>query len=161
MGVSRRPSWSTVTAASLMAAVTLIFAIYALSAVTSIVPDRIGASRDAVLLGLDAQQENNATVIVAGLILAISALTAGLSVGVAMRREGARHGAMLVFGVLGFIALAAAIPGLQSNPPRPGAGYGVLVGLVDLAVVTLLLIPTTADDFSLIERERERELARR
>lgn len=161
MGVTRRPTWSTLTAAGLMAAVSLIFAVYALSAISGIVPDRISASRDAILLGLDAQQANNATAMAAGLILAISVLTLSLSVGVALRRVGARHAAMLVFGVLGFISLAAAVPGLQSTPPRAGAGYGVLVGLVDIAAVGLLLMPTTADDFELVERERERQLARR
>ena len=67
----------------------------------------------------------------------------------------------MTFGLLGFLALAASVPGVLSTPRRAGMPFGVLTGLVDLAVVALLLLPSTADDGEDVEHERERITARR
>lgn len=84
-------------------------------------------------------------------------MTAVLTVGVAARRVGARHAAIVTFGVLGFVAVTASVPGLLAEPPRPGAGYGVLVGVIDIAIVVLLMLPGTADAFEDAERARDRQ----
>lgn len=58
------------------------------------------------------------------LMLAVSAVTAAQAVGLALRRDGARHAALLTFGVLGLLALATAVPGVLADPPRPAARWG-------------------------------------
>lgn len=143
-----------------MAVVTVVFATYAILAIIAANADE-PASRDALLLGLTAQEQSTATVIVALVMLAVSLVTLMQCVGVARRRQGARHAALVTFGVLGFVALAAALPGLFAQPPSPNARYGVLTGFADIAVVVLLLLPMTADDVELAERRRDRDAVRR
>jgi hypothetical protein len=65
-----------------------------------------------------------------------------------------------LFGVLGFTALAAALGGLTATPPTPNAPYGLLCGVVNVAIVGLLLAPSTADDFERAEQERQWLLTR-
>lgn len=119
------------------------------------------ASRNAVLLGISGREEGVARIIVAIVILVVSALTVSLAVGVLRRRQGARHAALVTFGVLGLVALAASLPGLSADPPRPGAPFGLVTAIVDVAVVVLLLLPMTADDVDDAERDRERMALRR
>lgn len=151
-----RPAWSTSVAAAAAAAVTVAYAVYAIAAVTGLDATQVAGSRDATLLGLDGRSERMATVMTAALVLAVSAVTAAQAVGLLLRRDGARHAAMLTFGLLGLLALAAAVPGVLADPPRPAAGWGVLTGVVDLGIVALLVLPATADDFGLAERRRSR-----
>jgi hypothetical protein len=156
----RRPAWSTLVAAGLMGLVSLGFAGYALIVLSETNGGPVG-SRDAVLLGLSGREESTATTIVVIVILVVSALTLGLTIGVLRRREGARHAALMTFGLLALLALAASLPGLMAVPPRSGARFGVLVGLADVAVVGLLLLPMTADDVEDAERTRGRAALRR
>lgn len=153
---ARPPARSTLAAAGLMGMTSLVFAAYALSVLASAGDGGVIGSRDAVLLGLSGREEGVATMMIVGVILGVSALTLGLAVGVLRRREGARHAALMTFGLLGFLALAASVPGVLSTPRRAGMPFGVLTGLVDLAVVALLLLPSTADDVEDAEHERER-----
>jgi hypothetical protein len=154
----RGPSTSTVAAALAMGLVTVGFIVYAAIAIIGV--DPTNASRDAVVLGLSGREEGTATLLVSIAILALSMLTAMQCLGVARRRQGARHAALVTFGVLSFVSLAAGLTGLQAVPPAPNAWYGVLVGVVDAVVVALLLLPPTADDFELAERERDRRASR-
>jgi hypothetical protein len=154
----RRPSASTVAAALAIGLVTVGFIVYAVIAIVGV--DSTSASRDALLLGLSSREEGMATMIVSIVILALSLLTAMQCLGVARRKQGARHAALVTFGVLSFVSLAAGLPGLQAVPRAPNAWYGVLVGVLDALVVVLLLLPSTADDFELAERERDRRAAR-
>lgn len=154
-------AWSTRTAAGLMGLLTVAFGGYAILALLRVDTSRVIASSDAALLGLNGQQETTVTVIIAAVILVVALLTLTLTLGVARRREGARHAAMLVFGTLAVLSLAAALPGLTARPPRPGAGYGLLVGMLDAAVVVLLALPATADDVDTATRARERRAVSR
>ncbi|MBW3603860.1 MAG: hypothetical protein KY460_02925 [Actinobacteria bacterium] len=156
MSTRRPPAWSTIAATGLMA---VIIAGFVAFAVASLRGTDDAASREAGLLGLTAQAENTAGIIVGIVILAVSLVTLAQCVGVARRRQGARHAALVTFGTLALLSLAAAVPGVTSSPPRPNAWYGVLVGVADLAVVGLLLLPTTADDIELAEREHDRRAA--
>jgi hypothetical protein len=150
----RRPATSTVAAALTIGVLTVGFIAYAFISIVRV--DATDASRDAVILGLSGREEGTATMIVSVVILALSLLTALQCLGVARRQQGARHAALVTFGVLSFVSLAAALTGLQAEPPAPNAGYGILVGVLDAVVVVLLLLPSTADDFELAERERDR-----
>lgn len=118
-------------------------------------------SREALLLGLSGREESTATTMVIVLILVVSLLTLGLTVGVLRRREGARHAALMTFGMMGFVSLATSVPGLQAEPPRPGAPYGVLVGVLNVLVVVLLLLPSSAADVEDAEHDRARAVTRR
>ena len=151
-----RPVWSTSVAAAAVAVLTVAFAAHAVAAVAGLDATQVAGSREATLLGLDGRSERMGTVVTAGLMLAVSTVTAAQAVGLALRRDGARHAALLTFGVLGLLALATALPGVLADPPRPAARWGVLTGIVDLAIVALLLLPATADDFDLAERRRSR-----
>jgi hypothetical protein len=154
----RRPAGSTVAAAVAIGVITVGFTAYAAIAIFGVAA--ASASRDAVLLGLTGTEESTATRIVSIVILALALLTALQCLGVARRRQGARHAAMVTFGMLSFVSLAAGCTGLQAVPRAPNAWWGVLVGLLDAAVVVLLLLPATADDFELAERERARRASR-
>ena len=156
MWARHRPAWSTTAAAALMGTVSLVYAAYAVLALLDARDAGPIASRDAVLLGISGREAGVATPIIAIIILVVTALTSTLTVGVLRRGEGARHAALMTFGVLGALALAASLPGLQSVPPRAGAPFGVLTGIVDLVVVGLLLLRSTADDVEDAERFRER-----
>lgn len=155
----RRPATTTVAAAGLMALVAAGFVVYAVLAVAGLDSD-MTASRDAVLLGLSGRDEDAATLAVAVVIGAFTLLTAVLCHGVLRRRQGARHAAMVTFGVLALVSLATGLAGLQAVPPGRNAWYAVLVGVLDAAVVVLLLLPVTADDFELAERARDRAASR-
>jgi hypothetical protein len=144
-----------------MGVVSTVFAVYAVVVLVTAGDGGLVASRDAVVLGISGREEGMATTMVVGVILVVSALTLSLTVGVLRRREGARHAALMTFGILGFLALAASLPGLAAVPQRSGAPFGVLVGLTDLGVVALLLLPATADDVEDAERERDRAAMRR
>jgi hypothetical protein len=144
-----------------MGVVSTVFAVYAVVVLVTAGDGGLVASRDAVVLGISGREEGMATTMVVGVILVVSALTLSLTVGVLRRREGARHAALMTFGILGFLALAASLPGLTAVPQRSGAPFGVLVGLTDLGVVALLLLPATADDVEDAERERDRAAMRR
>lgn len=157
----RRPAPTTLAAAALMGVVSIAFGAYGVAVMITAGDGGPMASRDAVLLGVSGREEGTATMMAVTVILVTSALTLSLTMGVLRRREGARHAALMVFGILGFLALAAALPGLSAMPPRSGAPFGVLVGLVDLGVVALLLLPATSDDVEDAERERDRAAARR
>jgi hypothetical protein len=153
---SRRPAWSTLAAAGLMGVVTLAFVTYAVTAVAELDFTRVAASPEAARLGLDGARERMVTMVTAALVLALSLVSAAQGVGLLLRLEGARHAALLTFAVLGLLALAAAVPGVLADPPRPSAAWGVLTGMADVTVVALLLLPATADDFDLAERDRRR-----
>ena len=157
----RHPAPTTLAAAGLMGVVSIVFAAYGVAVLAIAADGGPAASRDAVLLGISGREEGVARTMVVGVILAVSALTLVLTVGVLRRREGARHAALMTFGLLGFLALAASLPGLMSSPQRAGAPFGVLTALVDLGVVALLLSPATADDVDDVERQRERAATRR
>lgn len=162
MGIRRSWTVSAVTVAVLlMGAVTVAFGWYGIRVLTADGGGSAVAGRDAALMGLSGPEERTGRAMAAVVILVVTALTAVVTVGVARHRVGARHAAIMVFGVLGFLAVAAAVPGLAAEPPRPGAAYGVAVALVDVAIVALLLSPGTADAFEDAERERDRRALRR
>lgn len=159
MGRGPRRAWSTIAAVGLMTALTATFTVYAIVALRGAAADD-PASGGAALLGLSGREESAATVIVAIVILVVALVTLAQCVGVARRRQGARHAALMTFGVLGFVSLAASLAGLLAQPPSPNAPYGVAAGLANAAVVILLLLPMTADDVELAERQRDRAVRR-
>jgi hypothetical protein len=154
MRVHRRPAATTVAAIGLIVALTAAFAAFAVHWIATIDRGRSTVEVEEARLGLNPQMANNATVLSAALILAVCVLALGVAAGVALRREGARYAAMGMFGVLGVVALAAALGGLTSNPPAPNAVSGLACAVVNAAIVGLMLVPSTAKDFERVEHAR-------
>lgn len=90
------------------------------------------------------------------LTLGLCALSFAFAVGVLRRRQGAQQAAAITFTILAMIALAASIAGLTAEPPAENARIGFLVGLVDVAIVAFLLLPSTQDDIEHAETVRAR-----
>jgi hypothetical protein len=141
-------------AALLIAVLTAAFVAFAVRDVTSIDAGRTTLAPEESLLGLNPRQANNAIVVSAVMIFVTSALCLMLLVGIVSRRQGARHAAIVVFGVMAFGVLGVSLSGLLADPPRPNAAYGVACGIVDAAIAGLLLARSTADDFAEAEHAR-------
>lgn len=88
--------------------------------------------------------------------LGLSVLAISMAWGVFRRREGAHHAAIITFAILGLIALGASLQGLTASPPAENAKTGLLVGLLDVAIVVVLLLESTRDDFEYMESVRLR-----
>ena len=142
------------TAAIVIVVVTTVYAAYALRRLTTIDTTRAVATRGEVLLGLNAQMGNNATLISAVLILLISVIALSVAIGVVRRRPGARLAAIGLFVALAAVSLWVGLGGVIARPPAPNAWYGVLTGVVDGLIVALLVAPATTQDFSRAELER-------
>lgn len=153
-----RPAISTLSAAAVMVAVSVPYAWYGVATVTG------GAVADAggppELFGITRQQAGVVSTLTGILMLVLTAVALGLAAGVLRRRDGARMGAIAVFGLLALLTLAAALPGVFSDPPAPNAVYGAVTGVANAVIVVLLSVGTTADDFGDAEHRRRRTAER-
>src|SRR5688500_12384328 len=70
------------------------------------------------------RQVRTYVIIGASMMFGLSALAISLALGVFRRREGAHHATIVVFVVLGLIAVAASSQGLAADPPAEGAKLG-------------------------------------
>jgi hypothetical protein len=68
-------------------------------------------------------------------------------VGVTLRHQHSRETGLVVFTVIGVVAIAVSTSGVAADPPAPGAWIGMLSGLGALGVASLLWAPRTARDF--------------
>lgn len=160
MSAHRRHAATTVAAVVLSIALTAAFAVFAVEQIAAIEPARQTVEADEARLGLNPQMANNVTTVTGGLILMVCALCLAAAIGIARRNAGARYAAMGLFGMLGFLALAASLGGLTATPRSPNAVYGLLCGVTNGVILGLLLSPSTARDFELAEQERQWLLAR-
>jgi hypothetical protein len=110
----------------------------------------------ATAFGLNPQAAANLTTILAFVVLGLCALTSVMGFGVLARRQGPRHAAIGTFVIFTLITTPLAISALSADPPASGAWIGVLVGLVDGAIVWLLAMPKTGADFERAEYDRQR-----
>lgn len=83
--------------------------------------------------------------IVIGSVVVVSIIVV---VGLMLVQAWAREAALVIYGVLGLVVLAASLGGLAGDPPAPSAWTGVLVGITNLVVVGLLLSKSSARIFS-------------
>lgn len=150
---------STTTAAVLMFLVCIPFLINGFDLV-ELVRDPGSADADVkaglILTGNSPSENETRTFAIFGavLMLGLCALAILLGVGLLRRRAGSHQAAAVIFAVLGLIALAASLSGLNADPPAENAKLGLLVGLVDAAIVVCLLLPTTQDDIDRAESIR-------
>jgi hypothetical protein len=89
----------------------------------------------------------NASAIIAVVIGAVVLLSAIIIIGLAFRGEWAREAGLVIYGLLGLVAIAASLGGLAADPPAPSAWLGVFTGLANFTVVGFLLAPATSRDF--------------
>lgn len=111
-----------------------------------------------VLARAPADEASTRTFAIFGAIvtLGLCALSFAFALGLLWRRQGAHHAAAITFTVLAMIALSASIAGLTADPPAENARIGFLVGLVNVAIVACLLMPSTQDDIEYAETLRAR-----
>jgi hypothetical protein len=93
----------------------------------------------------------------AAVTLGLCVLAMSLAWGVFRRREGAHHAAIVTFAILGLVALGASMQGLTADPPAENAKTGLLVGLLDVAIVVTLFLESTREDFEYMESIRLRQ----
>lgn len=151
---------TTATALAVMLALTAVFGAWSVDGIIGLSQDR-ALSSDEVLVGITRQTSDAATAITAGLVLAVCLVTLGLVLGIARRNPGSRYGAVVLFLLLGVVALASGLTGIAADPPARNAAYGLLCAVADFGVAGLLLAPATTHDFDLAEVEhRQRVIAR-
>lgn len=109
-----------------------------------------------ILTGNAAGEKETRTFAIFGalLMLGLCVLTITLAFGVLRRRPGSHQAATVIFLVLALMALGASISGLSAEPPAENAKLGLLVGLVNAAIVVCLLLPATQEDIEYAEAVR-------
>jgi len=85
--------------------------------------------------GSAAQTASALVALVTGAVVIVSFVTV---IGLVLRRRWAHEAAMVIYLLLGVIALATSCGGLTSDPPARSAWLGVLTGCANLAIVGLL-----------------------
>ena len=116
--------------------------------------------RDALIVsgsGGGAQETRTFAVFAALVTLGLCVLSMSLAWGVFRRREGAHHAGIITFAILAVIALGASLQGLTADPPAENAKTGLLVGLLDVAIVVTLVLESTRHDFEYMESVRLRQ----
>lgn len=155
-----RPRASSTTAAAvLMLLICIPFVINGFDLV-ELIKDPGSASADVkrglILTGNAAGEKQTRTFAIFGaaLMLGLCALTIALAFGILRRRSGSHQAATVIFALLALMALAASLSGLTADPPAENAKLGLLVGLVDVAIVVCLLLPSTQEDVEYAELVR-------
>jgi hypothetical protein len=154
MGTWIRVHGTTVGAILIALALTIVFGFLALDSwLGAFYPERLdpsfarmtGAiSRTDVSNSVRGGAASNTSGIIGLVMSAVVLLSAIIIVGLVFLRAWAREAAIVVYGILGLVVLAASLGGLAADPPAPSAWTGVLVGLANLSVVGLLLAPASA-----------------
>lgn len=153
-----RAHGTTVGAILIALALTIVFGFLALDSwLGAFYPERLdpsfarmtGAiSRTDVSNSVRGGATSNTSGIIGLVMSAVVLLSAIIIVGLVFLRAWAREAAIVVYGILGLVALAASLGGLAADPPAPSTWTGVLVGLANLSVVGLLLAPASARSYS-------------
>jgi len=152
---------STTTAAVLMLVVCIPFIVNGFSLYELIV-DPGSADTDLktalILSGAPAGEPQTRTFAIFGAILTLGLclLSFLLAAGLFRRKQSFQHAAAITFAVLAMIALGSSAAGLSANPPAENARIGLMVGLIDAAIVICLLLPSTQDDIEHAELHRAR-----
>lgn len=71
------------------------------------------------------------------------------------RRGWARDGAYGIFGLPGVVLTVFGLAGMTANSPTSDPQWGLLAGLVLLAVTALVAAPGTGRDFERVAKDRE------
>lgn len=160
----KTPVGTTVAAGVLMLAVSAPFVVQGVSAaLRARSPGAVDAARETLVqLSVPAMRNEASQMfgLFAVIFLVVSGLALLLAVGVLARRGWARETALATFGLFALVALASGLRGISADPPGRNAGWAIVVGLVDVAITVLLMLPATARDFQLAEFRRERRRAR-
>lgn len=148
---------TTVGAVLILLALTSVFGFIAIdSLLGAIYPERLSPSFARMLgsisetdpgsaRGGPASNASGMIGIVMGSVVIVSVI---ILVGLILIQAWAREAALVIYGVLGLVVLAASLGGLAGDPPAPSAWTGMLVGIANLMIVGLLLTRSSARIFS-------------
>jgi hypothetical protein len=148
---------TTVGAVLILLALTTVFGFIAIdSLLGAIYPERLSPSFARMLgsisetdpgsaRGGPASNASGMIGIVMGSVVIVSVI---ILVGLILIQAWAREAALVIYGVLGLVVLAASLGGLAGDPPAPSAWTGMLVGTANLMIVGLLLTRSSARIFS-------------
>lgn len=155
---------TTIAAAALMLALTVPFTVMGVGlARNALDPTRIDRETyfSAIGFGLSSVETRNLIAISAMLVLGLCILSLVLVIGVVGKRASVRHAAIGTFIVFAAVTLPLSIAEIFSQDPEPTAAVGVLIAVIDIAIVVLLLRPETLNEFERAEAARERIRAAR
>jgi hypothetical protein len=148
---------TTVGAVLILLALTSVFGFIAIdSLLGAIYPERLSPSFARMLgsisetdpgsaRGGPASNASGMIGVVMGSVVIVSVI---ILVGLILIQAWAREAALVIYGVLGLVVLAASLGGLAGDPPAPSAWTGMLVGIANLMIVGLLLTRSSARIFS-------------
>lgn len=148
---------TTVGAVLILLALTSVFGFIAIdSLLGAIYPERLSPSFAGMLgsisetdpgsaRGGPATNASGMIGVVMGSVVIVSVI---ILVGLILIQAWAREAALVIYGVLGLVVLAASLGGLAGDPPAPSAWTGMLVGIANLMIVGLLLTRSSARIFS-------------
>jgi hypothetical protein len=148
---------TTVGAVLILLALTSVFGFIAIdSLLGAIYPERLSPSFARMLgsisetdpgsaRGGPATNASGMIGVVMGSVVIVSVI---ILVGLILIQAWAREAALVIYGVLGLVVLAASLGGLAGDPPAPSAWTGMLVGIANLMIVGLLLTRSSARIFS-------------
>ena len=149
-----RPTWSTLAAAAVLGGLAAVFAVVAAGMLRARLRAGTEASERLVLMGLDLDAGASLLAFGGVVVLAACAVVAVLVLGLLLRRPWAREAGMLVTVAFAMLGLGIGAAGLAADRPARAAWAGIAVGLANVAVLVLLLLPATADDVDRAELRR-------
>ncbi len=166
MGAWLRRFGTTATAVFLGGSLSIAFALAGLQLfIDGLDPTRIDESTRiaAVQLGIPrGLRDMGVMSTISGSVMLLFALVSITTLlGVALRRQGFREGALGVFAAFAIVMIPLGISGRVADPPAENAMVGIMVGLVSGLVVVLMAVPATSLTFDQAEVDRRRKQARR
>jgi hypothetical protein len=112
-------------------------------------------------VGLNPEEAQNLTGLVAIIVLGLCVLTTIEGLGVLARRQGLRHAAIGTFIAFAAVTLPLSIAGLFAEDPSRSVLVGLLIGVADALVVYLLIHGQTVLAFDRADLAREHARAAR
>lgn len=161
MAGSRHPrARLTVLAAALSAVLAVPYLYVAVDLGLVVFGDRqldAHSARELATLGYSSQETSNLIAIAFFALVFLAVYAVLLSVGLFLRHQWARHGAILTYIFFAVVMLPLAVAGFTADPPAANAWLGILLGLADLSIPVVLLSNPVSDDFGDMEWYRDRE----
>jgi hypothetical protein len=152
------PARSTLGAGLLVLALSLAFLMRGIASLLLARNPGLGDRRVLAVLGISPGDSASSTVLVGAAIvtLVLTALATLVAVGVLRRHPWAREGGIVLFGLFAVVLIMLSLQGLTAAPRAPTAVWGMVIGVLNAAVVTLLLRPATTRDMEQAEVARRR-----
>lgn len=139
---------TSVAATLIAAALTIAFgSIAVFSLLGARYPERLDPMFTRMTGSVESGTSTNASAIIGLVFMIVVLVSAIIVIGLAFRQAWARESAFVIYGFLGLLVLSVSIGGLAGDPPAPSAWTGMLVGVANISIVVLLLLPPTSRAF--------------